>query len=94
MNTTFRNSRDNNVLFVICSVVVIIVMLGRVINVYHFAVVGAIFELTNLPLFTLLFGLPIYCLCVFWKDRFNLKSLGLYSALMLMTTILLLLSLG
>ena len=94
MNKTFRNSRDNNVLFVICSVVVIIVMLGRVINVYHIAVIGAIFELTNLPLFTLLFGLPIYCLCVFWKDSFNLKSLGLYSGLMLMTTILLLLSLG
>ena len=38
--------------------------------------------------------MPLYCLYVFWKDRFNLKSLALYCALMLTTTIVLLISQG
>lgn len=94
MNIEFQNSRDNKVLFSVSTILVIIVLLSRVVNVYHFAVTGAIFEFINLPLITLIFGLPIYCLYVFWKDRFNLKSLALYSALMLTTTIVLLISLG
>ncbi len=94
MNTTFRNSRDNKILFVVSIVLVIIVLLSRSINVYYFAVTGAIFELINLPLFALLFGLPFYCLYVFWKDRFNLKSLALYSALILTTIIFILIFLG
>ena len=94
MNITFRNSRDNKVLFVISIAVVILVLLGRVVNVYYFAVSGAIFELINLPLLALLFGLPLYCLYVFWKDRFNPKSLALYSALLLTAGIFLLISLG
>lgn len=94
MNITFLNSRDNKVLFVISIAVVIIGILSRVLNVYYFAVSGAIFELINLPLLGLLFGLPLYCLYVFRKDRFNPKSLALYSALLLTTTIFLLISLG
>ncbi|WP_411274756.1 hypothetical protein [Daejeonella sp.] len=94
MSVIFRNSRDHKVLFVISIAVVIIVLLGRVVNVYYFAVSGAIFELINLPLLALLFGLPLYCLYVFWKDRFNAKSLALYSALLLTTAIFLLISLG
>ncbi len=94
MNITFRNSRDNKVLFVISIAIVILVLVGRVVNVYYFAVIGAIFELINLPLLGLLFGLPLYCLYVFWKDRFNPKSLALYSALLLTAAIFLLISLG
>lgn len=93
MKFEFHNSKDNKVLFVISIIVVIIVLIGRVINVYHFAVTGAIFELINLPTLALLFGLPLYCLYVFWKDRFNPKSLALYSALLLIMTIFLLMSL-
>lgn len=93
MKFEFHNSKDNKVLFVISIIVVIIVLIGRVINVYHFAVTGAIFELINLPTLALLFGLPFYCLYVFWKDRFNPKSLALYSALLLIMTIFLLMSL-
>ena len=94
MSIAFRNSRDHKVLFVTSITVVIIVLVSRVVNVYNFAVSGAIFELINLPLLALLFGLPVYCLYVFWKDRFNPKSLALYSALMLTTAIILMISLG
>lgn len=94
MDIEFKNSRDNKVLFVISTLLIIILLLSRVVNVYYFAVTGAIFELINLPLIALLFVMPLYCLYVFWKDRFNLKSLALYSALMLTTTIFLLISLA
>ena len=86
----FRNSQENKVLFGTSLAVSILVLLGRVLNVYYFSFTGAVFELINLPLFALLFGLPFYSLYVFWKDRFNLNSLALYSALMLTTAICLL----
>lgn len=92
--TQFRNSRENKVLFIISFAVIIFVLVGRDLNVYYSAVTGAIFELMNLPVLALLFGLPFYNLYVFWKDRFNVKSLALYSALMLTTAICLLITLG
>ena len=94
MAITFRNSRENWVLFIISSSIVVFRLLGQAVNVYYFAVTGAIFELLNLPTLALLFGLPLYSVYVFWRDRFNLGSLALYSALMLTVTIVLLMSLG
>lgn len=90
----FRNSKENKVLFGTSLAVIILVLISRVLNVYYLALTGAIFELINIPLLALLFGLPFYCLYVFWKDRFNLNSLALYSALMLSTAICLLFTLG
>ena len=94
MKIAFSNSREHKLLFVISIAVVICVLVSRVVDVYYFAVSGAIFELINLPLLAFLFVLPFYCLYVFWKDRFNPQSLALYSALMLATAIFLLISLG
>lgn len=94
MNNKFRNSRDNKVLFIISVLVLIYWLIGKTVNVNFFIITGAIFELLWLPTLILLFALPFYSLFAFWKDRFNLRSLALYSALLLTVTIVLLISLG
>jgi len=94
MIKVFRNSRENRILFATCIFVVVFRLIGSTVNVYYFAFTGAIFELLNLPTLVLLFGLPLYSFYVFRKDRFNLRSLALYSAMILILTIVLLLTLG
>lgn len=94
MNTSFRNSRESKVLFLVSITIAIFRLLGSVLNVYYFAFTGAVFELLNLPSLALLFCLPLYSLYVFWKERFNPRSLALYSALVSMATIVLLIALG
>ena len=69
--------------------VLIYQVLGQIINVYRFAWVGAIFELLWLPMLAVLFVVPILSL-VFWaKEKFAIRSLYPYSALIAITTILL-----
>lgn len=94
MSASFHNSTENKILFVVSSSIVIFRLLGSIINVYYFAFTGAVFELLNLPAIAFLFVLPLYSLYVFWKDRFNPRSLALYSALILLGTIVLLITQG
>lgn len=61
---------------------------GTHVNVYYFAVVGGIFEFLWLPMIVLLFVLPILSFFFFVKEKFNLKSLYLYSFLIVLATIL------
>ena len=56
------------------------------VDVYHFAVSGAIFEILWLPMIVALFILPVFSLVFLVKERFNPKSLYLYSLLILLTT--------
>ncbi len=62
--------------------------LGQVINVYRFALVGAIYEILWLPVLAMLFILPIISLILWVKGKFNLGSLYLYSILIVVATIL------
>jgi len=61
---------------------------GQLVNVYHFAIVGAIFELLWLPMIALLIILPVVSFIYFVKEKFNLRSLYLYSFLIILVTIL------
>ncbi|HMU11245.1 MAG TPA: hypothetical protein PKC54_14635 [Ferruginibacter sp.] len=69
-------------------------LLGRLINVYRFAFVGAVFELLWLPAILLLLVLPILVFIYWMKERCSLRSIHLYSLLVLAATILLLLFLN
>lgn len=64
--------------------------LSQHINVYHIALVGAIFELASLPMLLLFILLPILSILILIKKKFTFKSLSLYSLLLLLTTFLLL----
>ena len=86
--TLFINTKISKIIFLVSIIASINWVLGRTINVYHFAVVGAIFEMLWLPVLALIFILPVASL-IFWiKDKFNFRSLNLYSVLIILLTIM------
>ncbi len=82
-------------IFLILSIgVFLFFLLSNVTDVYRFAFVGAIYELLWLPAMLLLFGLPVFVI-VFWgREKFSLRSIHLYSMLVWAATILLLMLLN
>jgi hypothetical protein len=85
MNITSMKPKAVFILSILASVFWYI---GQTVNVYYFAVVGAIFEILWLPMIALLIVLPIFSFIYLVKEKFNLKSLYLYSFLILMFTFL------
>ncbi len=86
---SFKNTRISKTFFLLSVLVFVIWLAGQIINVYRFAVVGAIFEILWLPMFAILLVLPIMSF-IFWvKEKFNLRSFYLFTILIVITTILL-----
>lgn len=85
--SSFLNTKKSKTIFLLSLLVSIICILGRTINVYQFAIVGAIFEMLWLPVLGMLFLLPIISLVLLVKERVNLRSLYIYSILNGMATI-------
>jgi hypothetical protein len=77
--TIFTNSRLSKILFVLSIFIFAYWGIGQSINVYHFAVVGAIYEILWLFMLIGLFGLPIVALIFLIKEKFSFKSLYLYT---------------
>ena len=85
--TLFVNTKISKIIFLVSIGAAIIWILGRTTNVYQFALVGAIFEMLWLPLLGVGFILPVISFVLWAKDKFNFKSLHLYSFLILLFTI-------
>jgi hypothetical protein len=62
--------------------------LGHNIDVYRFVLVGVIFEVLWLPTLAMLIFLPIISLILLVKEKFNIKSLYLYSIIIGIANIL------
>ncbi len=62
--------------------------LGRFIDYYRFALVGAIYELLWLPSLALLFVLPVVAIAAMVKEKFTTLLPFMISILLCMTTIL------
>ncbi len=86
--TPFKNSRTSKMVFILSIIVSGYWWLGQVIDVYSFALVGAIFEILWLPVLLMLFALPIISLIFLVKEKVNVRSLYIYSILIGVTTIL------
>jgi ABC-type transport system involved in cytochrome c biogenesis permease subunit len=63
-------------------------ILSQLVNVYRFAVVGALFEILWLPMFALLYALPVVSFIFLIRDKFRFRSLYLYSFLINLITLL------
>jgi len=85
--TPFKNSRTSKMVFTLSIIASGFWWLTKGLNVYSNAIVGAIFELLWLPVLGMLFLLPIISLVLLVKERVNLKSLYIYSILIVMPTI-------
>jgi len=86
---TFHNSINNKRVFVISFFVALFWIIGHTADVYRYAFIGAIYELLSIPMLALIIFLPVISIILFVKDKFNLRSLALYSALLLTPAILL-----
>jgi hypothetical protein len=62
------------------------------INVYQYAIVGALFELTSILMLIILFVVPILSLYYWYKEKFNLKSIYFYTMVISVFTLLLLMT--
>jgi hypothetical protein len=85
---TFKNSGTGKTVFTLSILSSGFWWLGQAINIYHYAAVGAIFELLWLPVVAMLFVLPIISVVMLVKEKFNARSLYLYAAVLCITTIL------
>ncbi len=90
-SSTFKNSRTSKLVFILSIVASCYWWLGQIINVYSFALVGAIFEILWLPVLAMLFVLPIISMILLLKEKVNIKSLYIYSTLLGVSTILIML---
>ncbi len=87
----FKNSSTSKLVFVLSIIVSGYWWLGQVINVYSFALVGAIFEILWLPVLAMLFVLPIISMILLLREKVNIRSLYIYSTLLGISTILIML---
>ena len=83
---SFQNSKRSHLVFMLCILVSCYWCLGMVMNIYRFAVVGAFYEILWLPMLGLLFVLPALSLLWWIKEKFNPKSLNLFSLVFLTIT--------
>ena len=90
--TISKNSRLSKILFVLSIFVFAYWRIGHSINVYHFAVVGAIYEILWLFMLMGLLGLPILSIIFLIKEKFSFRSLYLYTIIISGITILLMVS--
>jgi hypothetical protein len=87
--TSFNNSTLSKVCFVLSIVVFGFWGTGQIIDVYQHAFVGAIFEMLWLFMLLMLFTMPIIALIFLIKEKFNFRSLYLYTFIIAVTNILL-----
>ena len=86
--TVINKSKAPKTIFILSIMTAVFWCVGQLVDIYYFAVVGAIFEIIWLPMIALIIILPILSLVYLAKAKFNPKSLHLYSFLILLATIL------
>ena len=80
--------RINKTIFVLTIAAAIFLIISKSINVYSLPAVGAIFEILWFPSLLVLFILPIVALKFWVKEKFNPKSLNLYSIIIAILSVL------
>jgi len=87
-SSAFKNTLLNKAIFASSILVGAFWILGQMFNVYHYALVGAIFEILWLPCIISIVGIPIISLILLIKEKFNLLSLNVYSIIIIGVLIL------
>jgi hypothetical protein len=85
---TARLFKGNVIVFALTIIVTLYWYLPLLINVYHFPIIGAIYEILWIFMLIGLFALPVVSF-IFWaKNKFNLRSLYFYSLIISLVSIL------
>jgi hypothetical protein len=86
--TTRKNTLTSKIVFSLSLIVFLFWLQGWVINVYKVAIAGAFYEIIWLPVIALTFILPVLILVLWFKEKFDFRSLYFYSLLLLTATVL------
>lgn len=62
--------------------------IGQVMDIYQYAMVGAIYELLWLPFLLLVFGIPVVSIFLWAKTKFKIRSLFLPTLIISITLLL------
>lgn len=84
------NARNTNLLkflFVLNLLTVTFWFVVQNIDIYHYAIVGAIFEILWLSMIIIIFLLPLLSLYFWFKDKFKINSKFLYLLLFSLSSI-------
>jgi hypothetical protein len=71
--------KQSRIVLVLSVMLLVYWVVANSIDVYHYAIVGAVYELLWFPFLLLFFVLPITNLVMLIKNRFSLKKLWLYA---------------
>jgi hypothetical protein len=82
-SSVFKNTILNKAIFASSILVCAFWILGQMFNVYHYAFVGAVFEILWLPCIISIVGIPLISLVLLIKEKFNLMSLNIYSIIVI-----------
>jgi len=87
-HSTGKRHFNTGKLFFILSIGLLLFWLpGLVTDVYHFAFVGAVYEILWLPMLAMLIALPALSF-IFWaREKFSARSFYFYSLLIVIATI-------
>ncbi|MBL0183819.1 MAG: hypothetical protein IPP96_16650 [Chitinophagaceae bacterium] len=84
-----KSSNYGRIFLVLSLAVLLFWVLSQVVDVYHFAFVGAVFEILWLPMLAALVILPVLSF-IFWRnEKYNTRSLYFFSMLIVIATVLL-----
>lgn len=83
-----NNFKTSRLLFFASLLTATFWVVGSLVNVYKVKLVGVIFEMLWLPMLAGLFVLPVLSFIMFFKEKYNFRSLSFYSLLILLSTAL------
>jgi hypothetical protein len=83
-----KHSRTSTIVFILSVIVSGYWWLGQAINVYRFAIVGAIFEILWLPSLVMLIFIPLISLLLLVYETVHFRSRYIYSILISVAIIL------
>ena len=86
--TPRKNTLASKIIFSLSLIVFLFWLQGWLINVYKIAIVGAFYEIIWLPVIALTFILPVIILVLWFKEKFDFRSLYFYSLLLFTATVL------
>jgi hypothetical protein len=84
----FKASKRSKIVFLLSLIVSLIWCVGQTVNVYRYAVVGAVYEMIWLPEIFFLIALPVISVIYLFKEKFSTRSLYLYSIIIIGLAIL------
>ncbi len=79
----FQISQKSKIVFALSVLVSVFWYIGQTVDVYRFSFVGVFFEILWLPMVVMFFLLPVISIYFLCKERFSIKSLYLYSILII-----------